>query len=43
MRLLIYAIVILNSALGLYMLFREKSPFKGKTYREIAEEKRKKV
>lgn len=43
MRLLIYIIVIANSSLGLYMLFREKSPFKGKTYRQIADEKRKKV
>ena len=43
MRTLIYLIVILNSVIGLYILFREKNPFKGKTYREIAESRRKKV
>ena len=43
MRTLIYLIVILNSVIGLYILFREKNPFKGKTYREIAEIRRKKV
>ncbi len=43
MRSFIYAAVILNSLLGLYILFRENDPFKGKTYKEIAEKKEKKL
>jgi disulfide bond formation protein DsbB len=41
MRLFIYLIVIINSALGLYILFRENNPFKGKTYKDISEKNRK--
>lgn len=36
MRALIYLIVILNTVLGFYLLFRERNPFKGKNYRDMA-------
>ena len=41
MRVFIYAIVIINVIMGFVLLFRENSPFKGRTYREIAEKERK--
>jgi hypothetical protein len=41
MRTIIYIIVIVNVVMGFVMLFRENSPFKGKTYRDIAEKTRK--
>lgn len=41
MRTIIYIIAIANVILGFVMLFRENSPFKGKTYRDIAEKTRK--
>ena len=36
MRTIIYIIVIVNVVMGFVLLFRENSPFKGKTYRDIA-------
>ncbi len=41
MRTIIYIIVIVNVVMGFVMLFRENSPFKGKTYRDIAEKTKK--
>lgn len=41
MRTIIYIMAIANVILGFIMLFRENSPFKGKTYRDIAEKTRK--
>ena len=41
MRTIIYIIVIVNVVMGFVLLFRENSPFKGKTYRDIAEKTRK--
>ena len=41
MRLLIYVLVISNVVLGFWLLFRETSPFRGKTYRDLAKERRK--
>ena len=41
MRVLIYVIVIINVIMGFILLFRENSPFKGKTYRDFAEKDRK--
>ena len=40
MRTIIYIIAIVNVIMGFFMLFRENSPFKGKTYRDIAEKAR---
>ena len=37
MRTIIYIIAIANVIMGFFMLFMENSPFKGKTYRDIAE------
>ncbi len=36
MRTAIYIIAVINVAFGFYILFREKSPFKGKTYKDMA-------
>ena len=41
MRTIIYIITIANVIMGFVMLFRENDPFKGKTYRDIAEKARK--
>lgn len=39
MRAIIYIIAILNVVMGFIMLFRENSPFKGKTFRDIAKKR----
>lgn len=36
MRAVIYILAVINVAFGFLLLFREKSPFKGKTYRDMA-------
>ena len=41
MRYFIYVIAVINVILGFVMLYRENSPFKGKTYRDIAEKDKK--
>jgi hypothetical protein len=41
MRTVIYIIAIVNIVMGFVMIFRENDPFKGKTYRDIAEKTRK--
>ena len=41
MRILIYILAIANVTLGFMMLFRENDPFRGKTYRDIAEKEEK--
>jgi hypothetical protein len=41
MRYFVYAVAIVNVIMGFVMLFRENSPFKGKTYRDIAEKTKK--
>ncbi len=41
MRTVIYIIAIVNVVMGFVMIFRENDPFKGKTYRDIAEKTRK--
>ena len=43
MRIVIYIAVIANVALGLYLIFREPSPFKGKTYRDYAKKHKERV